>query len=137
MKMIEIGTSRGIVCVPRNRQRESAAMKHLHDSQYVFIEPIRSPFPFLIILGVVVVVVASAADWLNSLPVQFVGPILYPIERILNSAFFPETQTLLRPNGSALLVLLPTLALFAASYFAGRGIFRTAMRVLRLIVGSR
>lgn len=112
-------------------------MKHLHDSQYVFVEPIRSSFPFLIVLGVVVVVVALAADWLNSLPVQFVGPILYPIEGILNSAFFPEAQTLLRPNGSALLVLLPTLALFAAIYFAARGIFRTGMRVLRLFVGRR
>lgn len=83
------------------------------------------------------VVVSLAADWLNSLPVQLVGPILYPIERVLNAAFFPEAQTPLRPNGSALLVLLPTVALFAAIYFAARAIFRTAMRVLRLFVGRR
>ncbi|MEK4032036.1 hypothetical protein WOA01_03140 [Methylocystis sp. IM2] len=83
------------------------------------------------------VVVSLAAEWLNSLPVQFVGPILYPIERILNSALFPEAQTPLRPNGSALLVLLPTLALFAAIYFSARGMFRAAMRVLRPFVGRR
>jgi hypothetical protein len=112
-------------------------MKHLHDNQYIFLEPIRPPFPFLIILGVLVVVVSLAADWLNSLPVQFVGPILYPIERILNAAFFPDVQTPLRANGSALLVLLPTLALFAAIYSAARAIFRTAMRVLRPFVGRR
>lgn len=112
-------------------------MKHLHDSQYVFFEPIRLPFPFLIVLGALVVVVSLAADWLNSLPVQLVGPILYPIERILNAAFFPDVQTPLRPNGSALLVLLPTLALFAASYFAARRMFRAAMRVLRPFVGRR
>ncbi|RTL81029.1 MAG: hypothetical protein EKK29_18720 [Hyphomicrobiales bacterium] len=112
-------------------------MKHLHDSQYVFIEPIRPAFPFLIVLGVLVVVVSLAADWLNSLPVQFVGAILYPIERILNAAFFPEAQTPLRPNGSALLVLLPTVVLFAAIYFAARGMFRAVMRVLRPFIGRR
>ena len=49
-------------------------MKHAHDSHYVYIEPFRSPFPFLFFLGVVVVVIALAADWLNGLPVQIVGP---------------------------------------------------------------
>ncbi|QGM99829.1 hypothetical protein [Methylocystis parvus] len=112
-------------------------MKHLHDSQYVVVEPVRPAFPFLFVLGVLVVVVSLAADWLNSLPFQFVGPILYPIERILNAAFFPEAQTPLRPNGSAVLVLLPTLALFAAIYFAVRGMFRAVMRVLRPFVGRR
>ena len=74
---------------------------------YVFVEPIRPAFPFLLVVGVVVVVLSLAADWLNGLPVQIVGPVLYPIERILNAAFFPDAQTPLRPNGSALLVLLP------------------------------
>jgi hypothetical protein len=110
-------------------------MKHLHDSQYVFIEPIRPMFPFLIVLGVLVVVVSLAAEWLNSLPVQFAGTILYPIERVLNAAFFPEAQTHLRPNGSALLVLLPTAALFAAIYSAARGVFRAALRILRSFLG--
>ena len=112
-------------------------MKHLHDSRYIYIEPFRSPFPFLFFLGVVVAVIALAADWLNGLSVQFVGPLLYPIERILNAAFFPEAQTPLRPNGSALLVLLPTVALFAAIYFAARTALRAAMRVLRPFVGRR
>lgn len=137
MNTNEIGKSRAIGSVPRKRLSESAAMKHLHDSQYVFVEPIRPPFPFLIVLGVLVVVVSLAADWLNSLHVQFVGPILYPIERILNAAFFPEAHTPLRPNGSALLVLLPTLALFAVIYFAARGMFRATMSVLRLLIGRR
>ena len=117
--------------------RESAAMKHMHERHYVFVEPIRPAFPFLLVVGVVVVVFSLAADWLNGLPVQLVGPVLYPIERILNAAFFPDAQTPVRPNGSALLVLLPTLALFAAIYFAARGMFRTAMRVLRRFVGRR
>lgn len=83
------------------------------------------------------VVVSLAADWLNGLPFQLVGSILYPIERILNAAFFPDVQTPLRPNGSALLVLLPTLALFAAIYFAARGMFRAVMRVLLPFVRRR
>ena len=121
----------------RERSRESAGMKHPHDSHYIFIEPFRSPFPFLFFLGVVVVVIALAADWLNGLPVQFVGPVLYPIERLLNAVFFPDAQTSLRPNGTALLVLLPTVALFAAIYFAARSTLRAAMRVVRPFVGRR
>ena len=112
-------------------------MKHAHDSHYVYLEPFRPQFPFLFFLGVVVAVIALAADWLNGLSVQFVGPLLYPIERILNAAFFPDAQTPLRPNGSALLVLLPTVALFAAIYFAARAVFRAALRVLRPFVGRR
>jgi len=117
--------------------RESAAMKHVHDSHYIYIEPFRSPFPFLFFLGVVVVVIALAADWLNGLPVQFVGPVLYPIERLLNAAFFPEAQTPMRANGSALLVLFPTVALFAAIYFGARAVFRAALRALRPFAGRR
>lgn len=119
------------------RPRESTAMKHLHDNHYVFVEPIRPAFPFLLVVGVVVFFISLAADWLNGLPVQFVGPVLYPIERILNAAFFPETQTPLRPNGSALLVLLPTIALFASIYFAARTMFRAALRVLRSFLDRR
>ena len=121
----------------RERSRESAGMKHPHDSHYIFIEPFRSPFPFLFFLGVVVVVIALAADWLNGLPVQFVGPVLYPIERLLNAVFFPDAQTSLRPNGTALLVLLPTVALFAAIYFAARAALRAAVRALRPFIGRR
>ena len=122
---------------PAHRVRESAAMKHLHESHYVYLEPFRPAFPFLIVSGVAVVVVALAADWLNGLPVQIVGPVLYPIERILNAAFFPDAQTPLRSNGSALLVLLPTAALFAAIYFSARAMLRTATRLLRPFVGRR
>ena len=121
----------------RPRPRESEAMKHAHDGHYVYLEPFRPQFPFLLVVGVVFVVIALAADWLNGLPVQFVGPVLYPIERLLNAAFFPEAQTPLRPNGSALLVLLPTVGLFAAIYFAARAMFRAAQRVLRPFVGRR
>jgi hypothetical protein len=112
-------------------------MKHFHDSQYVTLEPFRPAFPFLIALGVMVVVISLAADWLNGLPVQIVGPVLYPVERILNAALFPNTQTPLRPNGSALLVLLPTVALFAAVFFVIRGALRVAMRALRPFIGGR
>ena len=121
----------------RERSRESAAMKHAHDSHYIYIEPFRSPFPFLFFLGVVVVVIALAADSLNGLPVQIVGPVLYPLERLLNAAFFPDAQTPLRPNGSALLVLLPTVALFVAIYFAARAALRAAVRALRPFIGRR
>ena len=112
-------------------------MKHAHDGHYVYIEPFRPQFPFLLVVGVVFVVISLAADWLNGLPVQIVGPVLYPIERLLNAAFFPEAQTPLRPNGSALLVLLPTVGLFAAIYFGARAALRAAKRVLRLFVGRR
>jgi hypothetical protein len=112
-------------------------MKHLHDSQYVTLEPFRPAFPFLIVLGIMVVVVSLAANWLNGLPVQIVGPVLYPVERILNAVFFPNAQTTLRPNGSALLVLLPTVALFAAIFFVIRRALRGVMRVLQPFVGRR
>ena len=112
-------------------------MKHAHDSHYVYLEPFRPQFPFLLVVGVVVVVIGLTADWLNGLPVQFVGPVLYPIERLLNASFFPDAQTPLRPNGSALLVLLPTVGLFAAIYFGARAVIRTAMRVLRPFIGRR
>lgn len=112
-------------------------MKQAHDHQYVYLEPIRPQFPFLVVCGVVVVLISLAADWLNGLPVQVVGPILYPLERLLNAAFFPDTQTPLRPNGSALLVLLPTVALFTAIHFGASAMFRAAMRFLRPFVGRR
>jgi Na+-driven multidrug efflux pump len=112
-------------------------MKHAHDDHYVYLEPFRPQFPFLLVLGIVVVVIALAADWLNGLPVQIVGPVLYPMERLLNAAFFPDAQTPLRPNGSALLVLLPTVGLFAAIYFVARAMFRAAQRVLRPLNGRR
>jgi len=121
----------------RQRPRENAAMKHLHDNHYIYIEPFRPQFPFLVLLGVVVVVIGLTADWLNGLPVQFVGPVLYPIERLLNAAFFPDAQTPLRPNGSALLVLVPTVALFVAVYFAVRAALRAAVRAFRPFVGHR
>ena len=120
----------GLNAPARPRPRENAAMKHLHDNHYVDIEPFRPQFPFLLASGVVVVVIGLTADWLNGLPVQFVGPVLYPIERLLNAAFFPDAQTPLRPNGTALLVLLPTVALFAGIFFAARAVLRAAMRVL-------
>jgi hypothetical protein len=112
-------------------------MKQAHDHQYVYLEPIRPQLPFLLFCAVVVVLISLAADWLDGLPVQVVGPILYPVEHLLNAAFFPDAQTPLRPNGSALLVLLPTVALFAAIYFGARAMFRAAQRVLRPFVGRR
>ena len=109
------------------RSEESDGMKHAHDGHYVYSSRSGRRSPFCFVLGVVFVVIALAADWLNGLPVQIVGPVLYPIERLLNAAFFPDAQTPLRPNGSALLVLLPTVALFAAIYFAARAMFRAAL----------
>ena len=132
----EFGTSRRIGRVSRPCPIESAAMKHVHDCNYVYVVPFRPAFILLIVSGAAVVITFLVNDWLNGLPIQIVGPVLYPVERILNAVFFPEAQTPLRPNGSALLVLVPTAALFAAIYFAARAVLGGIMRVLRLFAGG-
>ena len=112
-------------------------MKHAHDSHYVYIEPFRSPFPFLFFLGVVVVVIALAADWLNGLPVQIVGSGSLSPRASLERSLLSGRADAAASERSALLVLLPTLALFAAVYIAARAMFRAALRTLRHFVGRR
>ncbi|MDE2361066.1 MAG: hypothetical protein KGM42_00200 [Hyphomicrobiales bacterium] len=76
----------------------------------------------LALLGGVLVV-----GWLDTVPLQIFGTVLYPVEWLLNAAMFPDAVTPLRGNGTALLVLAPTTVL-AATVFA---LWRLAWIALR------
>jgi len=71
---------------------------------------------FLVILIAAVPVIA----WLDTAPVQIIGAILYPVEWLINAALFPNAVTPLRGNGTALLVILPTIALAGIAFAFGR-----------------
>ena len=79
------------------------------------------------LFGVAVTLVVAAAiaavAWLDAQPPQVVGWILFPIEFLLNTVFFPEVQTPLRSNAVALFVALPTFALFYAVYRLSKAMF--------------
>ena len=73
--------------------------------------------------------------WLDRTNVQVVGFVLYPLEGALNALFFPGVTTPLRGNGTALLVLAPTLALLAVLAFALRTFFAIIRAVCHRIAG--
>ena len=63
----------------------------------------------LSVWGIVAFVVI--VDWLDTAPVQIVGYVLYPLEYVINAALFPHAVTQLHGNATALLILIPTLAM--------------------------
>ncbi len=79
----------------------------------------------VLVWGIVTFVVI--VDWLDTAPVQIVGYVLYPLEYVINGALFPHAVTQLHGNATALLILIPTLAMM----FVGA----TAIR--RLAEGGR
>lgn len=79
--------------------------------------------PLLTFVILIVVVVG-----LDDADIQVVGCFLYPIERLLNVAFFPNAATVVRGNGTALLVLIPTLLLAGAGLYAVTRIARALRR---------
>jgi hypothetical protein len=79
----------------------------------------------VLVWGIVTFVVI--VDWLDTAPVQIVGYVLYPLEYVINCALFPHAVTQLHGNATALLILIPTLAMM----FVGA----TAIR--RLAEGGR
>ena len=82
--------------------------------------------------GLIVLVLALVPlVWLDQAHVQLIGWVLYPIERALNAVFFPGVVTPVRGNGTALLVLAPTLALAALAFVLlrlGLALIRFAVR---------
>jgi hypothetical protein len=63
----------------------------------------------LSVWGIVAFVVI--VDWLDTAPVQILGYVLYPLEYVINGALFPHAVTQLHGNATALLILIPTLAM--------------------------
>ena len=60
--------------------------------------------------------------WLDEAKIQVIGFLLYPIECALNAVFFPDVTPPVRGNGTALLILAPTLALLAVAVAALRSV---------------
>jgi hypothetical protein len=80
-----------------------------------------------------VMVVWFGLAWLDGVQPPVFGWLLYPIELILNAIFFPGVPTHVRDNGSALIVLVVTLALFYVAYRLVRG----AIFLFRVATGRR
>lgn len=70
---------------------------------------------------------------LDTARMQVVGKILFPIEYVINAAFFPLATTPVRGNGTALLILVPTLLLGLNLFFAFRLFARIVIRALTRI----
>jgi hypothetical protein len=69
--------------------------------------------------------------WLDRANVQALGWVLYPIESALNAMFFPGVATPVRGNGTALLILAPTLALIALAFV----VLRSGLALMRCALG--
>ena len=72
----------------------------------------------LSVWGIVTFVVI--VEWLDTAPVQIVGYVLYPLEYLINGALFPHAVTQLHGNATALLILIPTLAMMFVGVTAVR-----------------
>lgn len=73
--------------------------------------------------------------WLDQMKVQIVGFVLYPIEYALNAALFPGVTTPLRGNGTALLVLAPTLAFLALVFAVLCSLYAFVRTVFHHVIG--
>jgi len=74
--------------------------------------------------------------WLDQTRVQIVGFALYPVEHALNAVLFPGVITPLRGNGTALLILLPTLALLAVVFAVLRSLYCFARAAVHRLIGA-
>jgi hypothetical protein len=73
--------------------------------------------------------------WLDQTRVQLFGFALYPIEHGLNAVLFPGVTTPLRGNGTALLILAPTLALLAFVFGALRSLYAIVRAAVYRVIG--
>ncbi|WP_296706036.1 hypothetical protein [Rhodoblastus sp.] len=73
--------------------------------------------------------------WLDQAKVQIVGYVLFPVEYAMNAALFPGVTTPLRGNGTALLILVPTLALLALAYAALRSLYAFVRAAFHHVIG--
>lgn len=112
-------------------------MPEAPDHQHVCDAPVH-PFTLgeiavpLTLLGGILVV-----GWLDMVPVQILGAVLYPIEWLLNAALFPDAVTPLRGSGTALLVLVPTAVLAAIAFALGRLAWIALRSGVRRLVNRR
>ena len=84
---------------------------------------------------IVMALVLVPLVWLDQAKVQIVGYVLFPIEYALNAALFPGVTTPLRGNGTALLILAPTLALLALVFAALRSFNAFARAAFHHVIG--
>jgi len=108
-------------------------MRNSPDHQYVYSAPVQP-----ITLGEVAGLIAFCGlllvvAWLDTSSIQVIGRLLYPLEYALNAVFFPNAVTPLRGNGTALLVLIPTVALGAVVF----AFVRLALRAAAIVRRSR
>jgi hypothetical protein len=84
---------------------------------------------------IVMVALVLPFVWLDHANVQALGWVLYPIESALNAVLFPGVTTPIRGNGTALLILAPTLALLALVFLVLRSGVTFIRRALRPFFG--
>jgi hypothetical protein len=87
----------------------------------------------VLVWGIVAFVII--VDWFDTAAVQIVGYVLYPLEYVINAVLFPHAVTQLHGNATALLILIPTLAMMSVGVTAirrlaevGRGAFQCFRR---------
>lgn len=89
----------------------------------------------LSVWGIVAFVVI--VDWLDTSAVQIFGYVLYPLEYVINSVLFPHAVTQLHGNATALLILIPTLAMMFVGVTAIRGLVKVGRGALRFLRRTR
>lgn len=95
-------------------------MRENPDYLYVYVMPVYHNALRVIVVAFTLIATVLVVAWLDTVPVQIIGAILYPIEWLMNAAFFPNAVTPLRGNGTALLVIIPTIALAGIAFAFGR-----------------
>jgi hypothetical protein len=85
--------------------------------------------------GIVTFVVV--VDSLDTASLQIVGYVLYPLEYVINAALFPHAVTQLHGNATALLILIPTLAMFFVGVAAIRHVAEGGRRALQFLRRTR
>jgi len=89
----------------------------------------------LSVWGIVAFVVI--VDWLDTSAVQIFGYVLYPLEYVINSVLFPHAVTQLHGNATALLILIPTLAIFFVGVTAIRHVAQGGRGALQFLRRTR
>jgi len=89
----------------------------------------------LSVWGIVAFVVV--VDSLDTASLQIVGYVLYPLEYVINAALFPHAVTQLHGNATALLILIPTLAMFFVGVAASRHVAEGGRRALQFLRRTR
>ena len=89
----------------------------------------------LSVWGIVTFVVV--VDSLDTASLQIVGYVLYPLEYVINAALFPHAVTQLHGNATALLILIPTLAMMFVGVSAIRRLAEGGRRALQFLCRTR